>query len=208
MQRRRHRASPRCWIREETGRSRPLGRALDLGCGRGLYTPEPARRGGEAVGIDYVPAAIEAAAAKSRGAAGLSYIVGDVTQLPSADLGTLDFFPRHRLLPGSGHRTASGPGERYLGVCQPRGHTAHAELRSEPVAMAGRRGIARGGRDRLRGLGDARVRVGRHRGPGLADEHDRAAVAQVGPDGLWTFVSSFTRRWVGAPGWRNRQHGG
>jgi hypothetical protein len=23
---------------EETGRSRPLGRALDLGCGRGLYT--------------------------------------------------------------------------------------------------------------------------------------------------------------------------
>ena len=26
--------------REETGRPRPLGRALDLGCGRGLYTPE------------------------------------------------------------------------------------------------------------------------------------------------------------------------
>ena len=26
--------------REETGRSRPLGRALDLGCGRGQYTPE------------------------------------------------------------------------------------------------------------------------------------------------------------------------
>ena len=24
--------------REEAGRSRPLGRALDLGCGRGLYT--------------------------------------------------------------------------------------------------------------------------------------------------------------------------
>ena len=52
--------------REESGRSRPLGRALDLGCGRGLYTRELARRGWEAVGIDYVPAAIEAAAAKSR----------------------------------------------------------------------------------------------------------------------------------------------
>ena len=78
--------------REETGRSRPLGRALDLGCGRGLYTPELARRGWEAVGIDYVPAAIESAQARSRGAAGLSYVVGDVTHLRSAGLGTFDFF--------------------------------------------------------------------------------------------------------------------
>src|SRR5215475_8737212 len=70
--------------REETERSRPLGRALDLGCGRGLYTPELARRGWEAVGIDNVPAAIEAARAKNQGANGLSYVVGDVTQLPSA----------------------------------------------------------------------------------------------------------------------------
>ena len=53
--------------REEAERPRPLGRALDLGCGRGQYTPELARRGWEAVGIDNVPAAIEAAAAKSRG---------------------------------------------------------------------------------------------------------------------------------------------
>jgi SAM-dependent methyltransferase len=78
--------------REEAGRSRPLGRALDLGCGRGLYTPELARRGWEAVGIDQVPAAIEAAQAKSRGVNGLSYLVGDVTQLSSARLGTFDFF--------------------------------------------------------------------------------------------------------------------
>src|SRR5215469_11595297 len=73
--------------REETGRSRPLGRALDLGCGRGLYTPELARRGWEAVGIDYVPAATKTAQAKSTGAAGLSYVVGDVTRLPPAGLG-------------------------------------------------------------------------------------------------------------------------
>ena len=53
--------------REEIERSRPLGRALDLGCGRGHYTPELARRGWEAVGIDNVPAAIEAAAAKEPG---------------------------------------------------------------------------------------------------------------------------------------------
>jgi len=78
--------------REETERSRPLGRALDLGCGRGQYTPELARRGWEAVGIDNVPAAIEAAAAKSRGVAGLRYVVGDVTRLDPAHLGTFDFF--------------------------------------------------------------------------------------------------------------------
>jgi hypothetical protein len=39
-----------------------------------------------------VPAAFEAAAAKSRSVAGLSYVVGDVTRLPSAQLGTFDFF--------------------------------------------------------------------------------------------------------------------
>jgi hypothetical protein len=44
------------------------------------------------VGIDYVPAAIEAAAAKGQGVDGLSYVVGDVTRLPSARLGTFDFF--------------------------------------------------------------------------------------------------------------------
>jgi SAM-dependent methyltransferase len=76
--------------REETERSRPFGRALDLGCGRGQYTPELARRGWEVVGIDYVSAAIEAA--KSRGVEGVTYVVGDVTNLPSANLGTFDFF--------------------------------------------------------------------------------------------------------------------
>src|SRR5262249_33967005 len=73
--------------REEAERSRRLGRALDLGCRRGQYTPKLARRGWEAVGIDYVPAAIEAAAAKSRGVEGLRYVVGDVTRLESATWG-------------------------------------------------------------------------------------------------------------------------
>ena len=105
--------------REEAERSRPLGRALDLGCGRGLYTPELARRGWEAVGIDYVPAAIEAAEAKSRGAAGLSYVVGDVTRLPSAEPGDVRLLPRHRLLPGPGHRTAPVRGERVSALANP-----------------------------------------------------------------------------------------
>ena len=76
--------------REEAERTRPLGRAIDLGCGRGQYTPELARRGWEVVGIDNVPRAI-AAANRSR-VAGATFVVGDVTDLASADLGTFDFF--------------------------------------------------------------------------------------------------------------------
>ena len=110
--------------REESERARPLGRALDLGCGRGQYTPQLARRGWQAVGIDYVPAAIEAAAANSRGTAGLSYVVGDVTRLPTARLGTFDFFldigcfqgldARQRLAQGQGVSELANPGATVL----------------------------------------------------------------------------------------------
>ena len=102
--------------REETGRPRPLGRALDLGCGRGQYTPELARRGWEAVGIDYVPAAIEAAQANSPGVDGLSYVVGDVTRLPSARLGMFDFFLDIGCFQGldAGQRQCQGEGVSAL----------------------------------------------------------------------------------------------
>jgi SAM-dependent methyltransferase len=76
--------------REENERAQPLGRALDLGCGRGQYTPELARRGWRTVGVDNVPAAIEAARRKPTG--GATYVVWDVTNLPAAGLGTFDFF--------------------------------------------------------------------------------------------------------------------
>jgi SAM-dependent methyltransferase len=76
--------------REEAARSRPLGRALDLGCGRGLYTAELARRGWQAVGVDHVASAIEAARAAPRQAA--TYAVADVTKLSVTDLGRFDFF--------------------------------------------------------------------------------------------------------------------
>ena len=76
--------------REEHERTRPLGRALDLGCGRGQYTPELARRGWEAVGLDYVPAAIDAA--RARATSGETYVIGDVTDLQGAGLGRFDFF--------------------------------------------------------------------------------------------------------------------
>jgi len=76
--------------REEAERVRPLGRALDLGCGRGLYTRDLARRGWDAVGIDIVQSAIDAA--RRADDAGVTYAVVDVTNLQSADLGTFDFF--------------------------------------------------------------------------------------------------------------------
>ncbi|MFI2102434.1 class I SAM-dependent methyltransferase [Isoptericola sp. NPDC019693] len=75
--------------REEEGRPRPPGRALDLGCGRGTYTPELARRGWDAVGVDVVPRAIEEA---RRRAPGVRFEVGDVTALDASGLGTFDLF--------------------------------------------------------------------------------------------------------------------
>ncbi|HET8988594.1 MAG TPA: methyltransferase domain-containing protein [Humibacillus sp.] len=76
--------------REEGERSRPFGRALDLGCGRGLHTHELAARGWEAVGVDNIPRAVEAARGTVDSDA--TFVVGDVTDLSGAGLGTFDFF--------------------------------------------------------------------------------------------------------------------
>ncbi|MBR8743835.1 SAM-dependent methyltransferase [Nocardiopsis sp. MG754419] len=76
--------------REARERGNGPRRALDIGCGRGMFTPELARHGWEAVGVDLVPQAIDAA----RGSApeGVTYVVGDATDLESAGLGTFDLF--------------------------------------------------------------------------------------------------------------------
>ena len=66
------------------------GRALDLGCGRGMFTPQLARRGWDATGIDIVPKAIKHA--RRRNAPGIRYLVGDVTRLREQELGTFDLF--------------------------------------------------------------------------------------------------------------------
>lgn len=108
--------------REEAQRSRPLGRALDLGCGRGQKTHELARRGWGAVGIDNVPRAIDAAS--RTGVSGATFVVGDVTDLASTDLGTFGFFLdagcfqglnlEQRLAEGRGVSALADPGATLL----------------------------------------------------------------------------------------------
>lgn len=108
--------------REEAERSRPLGRALDLGCGRGQYTPELTRRGWETVGVDNVPRAIEAA--RRKGIPGATFVVGDVTGLEAEGLGTFDFFfdvgcfqhldAGQRLATGRGVSALANPGATLL----------------------------------------------------------------------------------------------
>lgn len=75
------------WHREEppalldaaiADRVRP-GRALDLGCGQGVNAVHLARRGWDVVGIDFVPAAVEAARDRAaRAGVALDLRVGDV----------------------------------------------------------------------------------------------------------------------------------
>jgi SAM-dependent methyltransferase len=98
--------------REGAERSQPLGRAIDLGCGRGLYTRELARRGWEVVGVDNVPRAIDAA--NRRGISGATFVVGDVTNLESADLGMFDFFLDIGCFQGLSSKQRLGEGR---GVC-------------------------------------------------------------------------------------------
>ena len=66
--------------REEAERKRPLGRALDIGCGTGAHTLELAERGWDAVGIDNVGLAIDKARARPA-AASVRFVVADVTDL-------------------------------------------------------------------------------------------------------------------------------
>lgn len=77
--------------REESERTRPLGRALDIGCGTGLHTLELAARGWDTIGIDNVTAAIDKARARPA-TASVRFVLADVTDLAKADIGPkIDF---------------------------------------------------------------------------------------------------------------------
>ena len=102
--------------REEARRSRPLGRALDLGCGRGLHTAELARRGWEAVGVDLVPRAVEAA---TRTVPGARFVVGDVTALSPDELGVFDLLFDVGCLQGLGAEQRAAEGRSASALAAP-----------------------------------------------------------------------------------------
>lgn len=89
--------------REETGRTPPYGKALDLGCGTGMHAVDLARRGWRVTGVDLVPGALRAARGRARTAnVDIDFIHGDVTALRDLGIGgsfefVLDFGLFHGL---------------------------------------------------------------------------------------------------------------
>lgn len=74
--------------REQAGRGPPLGAALDVGCGSGIWSVDLAKRGWQVTGVDIVPRAVKAAQARVREAGVDARIVeGDMTALSAAGIG-------------------------------------------------------------------------------------------------------------------------
>lgn len=92
-------------VREEGARQPPYGRALDLGCGTGVWSVRLAQRGWEVTGVDIVPKAVRAARQRARRAGvDAQFVHGSVTALSVAGVGSgfrliLDFGVVHGLSP-------------------------------------------------------------------------------------------------------------
>lgn len=84
----------------------PFGRALDLGCGRGLWSVDLVQRGWDVTGIDAVQSALNAAKDNADEASvDPTFVLGDMTDLQAAGVGSgfdlvLDFGGVHGLDPG------------------------------------------------------------------------------------------------------------
>ena len=75
--------------REEAGREPPYGRALDLGCGSGIWAVKVAARGWQVTGVDFVPKALRRARERAEEAGvDLHLIQGDVTALADVGIGS------------------------------------------------------------------------------------------------------------------------
>lgn len=74
--------------REGRGRERPLGRALDLGTGSGIWGIELAKRGWQVTGVELIEKALQRARERVRSAGvNMKLIRGDVTALRKSDVG-------------------------------------------------------------------------------------------------------------------------
>jgi SAM-dependent methyltransferase len=74
--------------REEAGRRRPFGRALDVGTGSGIWGIKLAERGWEVTGVDFVEKALRRARDRARSAGvDIKLVRGDVTALRRAGIG-------------------------------------------------------------------------------------------------------------------------
>lgn len=89
------------FAREEEGRDPPYGRALDLGCGSGIWAVTLAQRGWQVTGVDFVPKALRRARERAKQAnVAVEFLEGDVTKLEAAGVGSgfqllLDFLTFH-----------------------------------------------------------------------------------------------------------------
>jgi cyclopropane fatty-acyl-phospholipid synthase-like methyltransferase len=96
------------FARDENGHEPPYGRALDLGCGSGIWGIELARRGWQVTGVDNAAKALERAHERVREAGVEMPIVnGDVTRLRDAGIE-----PGFRLILDTGTFHGLGPGQR------------------------------------------------------------------------------------------------
>ena len=77
------------FAREEEGQEPPYGRALDLGCGSGIWGVQLAKRGWQVTGIDNVEKAIKRAHKRVNSAeVDMQLVHGDVTALRDAGVGS------------------------------------------------------------------------------------------------------------------------
>jgi SAM-dependent methyltransferase len=75
------------FAREEAERDPPYGRALDLGCGSGIWSVALAQRGWQVTGVDFVPKAVRRARERAEQAGvELELRTGDVTKLDTAGI--------------------------------------------------------------------------------------------------------------------------
>lgn len=68
----------------------PYGRALDIGCGTGLFTEKLARTAREVVGIDVSSVAVDIARTRAKRVTNLDFMQADVRDVPSSWDGSFD----------------------------------------------------------------------------------------------------------------------